>query len=59
MIAFGAPPELAVPSVFACRTVAVGLPAPAPIASVAVLRATPARWGREDIAAATANRSGR
>jgi uncharacterized membrane protein YbhN (UPF0104 family) len=48
LIAFGVPVELAVPSVLAYRAVAVWLPSPLAIAAVPALRATVARWGRED-----------
>ena len=48
LIAFGVPAELALPSVLAYRTVAVWLPTPVAIASVPGLRATIARWQRED-----------
>jgi uncharacterized membrane protein YbhN (UPF0104 family) len=48
LIAFGVPAELAVPSVLAYRAVAVWLPSPVAIAAVPALRATVARWGRED-----------
>jgi hypothetical protein len=52
LIAFGVPAELAVPSVLAYRAVAVWLPAPLALATVPALRATIARWGREDATAA-------
>jgi uncharacterized membrane protein YbhN (UPF0104 family) len=48
LVAFGVPAELAVPSVLAYRAVAVWLPSPVAIAAVPALRATVARWGRED-----------
>jgi uncharacterized membrane protein YbhN (UPF0104 family) len=48
LIAFGVPAELAVPSVLAYRAVAIWLPSPVAIAAVPALRATIARWGRED-----------
>jgi uncharacterized membrane protein YbhN (UPF0104 family) len=48
LIAFGVPAELALPSVLAYRTVAVWLPTPLAIASIPGLRATIARWERED-----------
>jgi uncharacterized membrane protein YbhN (UPF0104 family) len=51
LIAFGAPAELALPSVLAYRAVAVWLPTPLAIAAVPRLRATIARWGREDASA--------
>ncbi len=51
LIAFGVPPGLALPSVLAYRTVAVWLPTPAAIAAIPGLRATIARWAREDAAA--------
>jgi putative heme transporter len=50
LIAFGVPAELALPSVLAYRTVAVWLPSPAAIAAIPGLRATVARWAREDTA---------
>jgi hypothetical protein len=46
------PAGLAVPSVLAYRAIAVWLPAPVAIAAVPALRATTARWRREDAAAA-------
>ncbi|HWX97475.1 MAG TPA: lysylphosphatidylglycerol synthase transmembrane domain-containing protein [Solirubrobacteraceae bacterium] len=48
LIAFGVPAEQAIPSVLAYRAVAVWLPSPVAIAAVPALRATVARWGRED-----------
>jgi uncharacterized membrane protein YbhN (UPF0104 family) len=48
LIAFGVPAEVALPSVLAYRAVAVWLPSPVAIAAVPALRATLARWGRED-----------
>lgn len=48
LIAFGVPAEVALPAVLAYRAVAIWLPAPIAIASVPALRATIARWGRED-----------
>jgi uncharacterized membrane protein YbhN (UPF0104 family) len=48
LIAFGVPAEVALPSVLAYRAVAVWLPSPVAIAAVPALRATVARWGRED-----------
>ena len=48
LIASGVPAELAVPAVLAYRALAVWLPTPAAIAAVPALRATIARWGRED-----------
>jgi hypothetical protein len=48
LIAFGTPAEVALPAVLAYRAVAIWLPAPIAIASVPALRATIARWGRED-----------
>lgn len=51
LIAFGVSPELAVPAVLAYRAVSVWLPTPIAIAAVPGLRATIARWGREDAAA--------
>jgi hypothetical protein len=52
LIAFGVPAGLALPSVLAYRAVAVWLPSPLAIAAVPALRATTARWGREDATAA-------
>jgi uncharacterized membrane protein YbhN (UPF0104 family) len=51
LIAFGVPAELALPAVLAYRAISVWLPAPVAIASLPALRATLARWGREDSAA--------
>jgi uncharacterized membrane protein YbhN (UPF0104 family) len=51
LIAFGVPLELALPAVLAYRTIAVWLPAPVAVAALPRLRATIARWGREDAAA--------
>jgi uncharacterized membrane protein YbhN (UPF0104 family) len=48
LIAFAVPAEVALPAVLAYRAVAIWLPAPIAIASVPALRATIARWGRED-----------
>jgi len=48
LIAFGVPAGLALPAVLAYRAIAVWLPAPVAIAAVPALRATIARWGRED-----------
>lgn len=48
LIAFGTPAGLALPAVLAYRTVAVWLPSPAAVAAVPGLRATVARWARED-----------
>jgi uncharacterized membrane protein YbhN (UPF0104 family) len=48
LIAFGVPAEVALPSVLTYRAVAVWLPAPVAIAAVPALRATLARWRRED-----------
>ena len=48
LIAFGVPVEIAVPAVLAYRAIAVWLPSPVAIAAVPALRATVARWGRED-----------
>jgi uncharacterized membrane protein YbhN (UPF0104 family) len=51
LVAFGVPVELALPAVLAYRTVAVWLPTPPAIAAIPGLRATVARWAREDSAA--------
>jgi len=48
LIAFGVPVGLALPAVLAYRAIAVWLPAPVAIAAVPRLRATIARWSRED-----------
>jgi putative heme transporter len=48
LIAFGVPVGLAIPSVLAYRAIAVWLPLPVAIAAVPGLRATIARWRRED-----------
>jgi uncharacterized membrane protein YbhN (UPF0104 family) len=50
LIAFGVPAGLALPSVLAYRTIAVWLPTPAAMAAIPGLRATVARWAREDAA---------
>ena len=51
LIAFGVPVELALPSVLAYRAIAIWLPTPIALAAVPGLRATTARWRREDLAA--------
>ena len=51
LIAFGVPVELALPSVLAYRAIAIWLPSPVALAAVPGLRATIARWRREDAAA--------
>jgi uncharacterized membrane protein YbhN (UPF0104 family) len=48
LIAFGVHAEVALPAVLAYRTIAIWFPLPAAIAAVPGLRATVARWGRED-----------
>jgi uncharacterized membrane protein YbhN (UPF0104 family) len=48
LIAFGVAPEFALASVLAYRAVSVWLPTPVAIAAVPALRATVARWSRED-----------
>jgi uncharacterized membrane protein YbhN (UPF0104 family) len=48
LIALGVPAELALPAVLAYRAIATWLPFPIAIAAVPGLRATVARWGRED-----------
>ncbi len=55
LIAFGTPAELAIPSVLAYRTVAVWLPTPVALVAIPGLRATVARWAREDAGAALAH----
>jgi uncharacterized membrane protein YbhN (UPF0104 family) len=52
LLAFGVPVGLALPAVLAYRTLAVWLPLPAAITAIPGLRATIARWAREDSAAA-------
>jgi uncharacterized membrane protein YbhN (UPF0104 family) len=51
LIAFGVPIGLALPSVLAYRAIAIWLPSPVALAAVPGLRATIARWRREDLAA--------
>ena len=48
LIAFGSPAEIALPAVLLYRTIAVWLPLPAGLAVLPGMRATIARWGRED-----------
>jgi uncharacterized membrane protein YbhN (UPF0104 family) len=48
LIAFGVPAAVAIPSVLAYRAIAVWLPSPVAIAALPALRATVARWVRED-----------
>jgi uncharacterized membrane protein YbhN (UPF0104 family) len=50
LIAFGVHVEVALPAVLAYRTIAIWLPLPAAIAALPGLRATVARWSREDAA---------
>jgi hypothetical protein len=47
LIAFGVAPALALPAVLCYRAIAVWLPTPVALAAVPALRATTARWGRE------------
>jgi uncharacterized membrane protein YbhN (UPF0104 family) len=54
LVAFGVPVELALPPVLAYRAVAIWLPSPVAIGAVPALRATVARWGREDAVVASA-----
>jgi putative heme transporter len=54
LIAFGSPAALALAAVLTYRTIAVWLPLPAGLASLPGMRATIARWGREDTAATAA-----
>jgi uncharacterized membrane protein YbhN (UPF0104 family) len=54
LVAFGVPVVVALPAVLAYRAIAVWLPSPLAIAAVPALRATTARWGREDARAAAA-----
>jgi uncharacterized membrane protein YbhN (UPF0104 family) len=51
LIAFGVAPALALPAVLCYRAIAVWLPTPVALAAVPALRATTARWGREQAAA--------
>jgi uncharacterized membrane protein YbhN (UPF0104 family) len=53
LVAFGVPVELAIPPVLAYRALAIWLPSPVAIGAVPALRATVARWGREDATAAS------
>ena len=55
LIAFGVPVGVALPAVLAYRSIAVWLPAPIAAAAVPRLRATIARWSREDASAAAAD----
>jgi uncharacterized membrane protein YbhN (UPF0104 family) len=48
LIAFGVPAGVAITSVLSYRAIAVWLPSPVAIATVPALRATVARWARED-----------
>lgn len=50
LIAFGLPAAIALPAVLAYRAVSVWLPTPIAVAALPGLRATVARWGREDSA---------
>jgi uncharacterized membrane protein YbhN (UPF0104 family) len=50
LIAFGVHAEIALPAILAYRTIAIWFPLPAAVAAVPGLRATVARWGREDAA---------
>jgi uncharacterized membrane protein YbhN (UPF0104 family) len=52
LIAFGVAPALALPAVLCYRAIAVWLPTPVALAAVPALRATTARWGREQAPAA-------
>jgi uncharacterized membrane protein YbhN (UPF0104 family) len=56
LIAWGVPAELALPSVLAYRTIAVWLPTPAALGAIPGLRATVARWSREDADASVVRR---
>jgi uncharacterized membrane protein YbhN (UPF0104 family) len=51
LVAFGVPVGLALPAVLAYRAIAVWLPAPIAAAAIPRLRATIARWSREDAVA--------
>jgi uncharacterized membrane protein YbhN (UPF0104 family) len=53
LIALGGPVAVALPSVLAYRALSVWLPSPVALAAVPRLRATIARWGREDAAEPT------
>ena len=48
LVAFGVETDLALASVLAYRSIAIWLPAPLGLAALGSLRATLARWGRED-----------
>src|SRR3981081_765704 len=48
LVAFGVPIGLALPAVLAYRAIAVWVPAPIAAAAIPRLRATIARWSRED-----------
>jgi len=48
LIALGVSAEVALPSVLAYRAIAIWLPSPIALAAVPGLRATIARWRRED-----------
>ena len=50
LLAFGVPVALALPAVLAYRAISVWLPSPVALAALPGLRATVARWGREDAA---------
>jgi uncharacterized membrane protein YbhN (UPF0104 family) len=50
LIAFGVHADVALPAILAYRTIAIWFPLPAAIAAVPGLRATVARWAREDAA---------
>jgi uncharacterized membrane protein YbhN (UPF0104 family) len=52
LIAFGSPAGLALPAVLTYRTIAVWLPLPAGLAALPGMRATIAKWGREESVAA-------
>jgi putative heme transporter len=54
LVAFGVHAEVALPAVLAYRTIAIWLPLPAAVASIPGLRATVARWSREDAEPVTA-----
>lgn len=51
LIAWGVPAEVALPAVLAYRTIAVWLPTPAALGVIPGLRATIARWARDDAVA--------
>ena len=59
LIAFGLPAAVVLPAVLAYRAVSVWLPTPIAVAALPGLRATVARWGREDCRAEASSWNGR